>query len=101
MYAVSYGADASKTGQGYSVRQFTLSPFPPNIFYERSTAIPDDNTPRKRRKTEVVSKPSITLWADFLREVEGFEVQHVHGMGKLAFDFVEGPLVKALKSGDW
>lgn len=50
---------------------------------------------------EVVSKPSVTLWADFLREVEEFEVQHVHGMGKLAFDFVEGPLVKALKSGDW
>ena len=33
--------------------------------------------------------------------MEEFEVQHVHGKGKFAFGFVEGPLVKALRSGDW
>jgi midasin len=30
-----------------------------------------------------------------------FEVQHVQAKGKFAFGFVEGPLVKALRSGDW
>lgn len=58
--------------------------------------------PRKRRK---VDPPGFTVpsssWDIFLRDVEEFEVQHVHGKGKFAFGFVEGPLVKALRSGDW
>jgi midasin len=58
--------------------------------------------PRKRRKTEhMESKASQSAWAALLQEVEEFEVQHVHGKGKFAFGFVEGPLVKALRSGDW
>jgi midasin len=40
-------------------------------------------------------------WVSFLRDVEEFEVQHVHGKGKFAFGFVEGPLVRALRSGEW
>ncbi|KAJ3507966.1 hypothetical protein NLJ89_g6013 [Agrocybe chaxingu] len=59
----------------------------------------DDETPRKRRKTEPTA--SAAEWLEFLRLVEEFEVQHVQGKGKLAFAFVEGPLVKALRSGDW
>ncbi|KAG5638685.1 hypothetical protein H0H81_011065 [Sphagnurus paluster] len=58
--------------------------------------------PRKRRKVEQdglnVSEDS---WVTFIHEVEEFEVQHVQGKGKFAFGFVEGPLVKALRSGDW
>jgi midasin (ATPase involved in ribosome maturation) len=69
------------------------------------TGRPEDlskETPRKRRKTEhAETKPSQSAWTDLLREVEEFEVQHVHGKGKFAFGFVEGPLVKALRSGDW
>ena len=58
--------------------------------------------PRKRRKTEHADyQASRSAWAALLREVEEFEVQHVHGKGKFAFGFVEGPLVKALSSGDW
>lgn len=58
--------------------------------------------PRKRRKTErAESKPTRSAWAALLQEVEEFEVQHVHGKGKFAFGFVEGPLVKAVRSGDW
>ena len=58
--------------------------------------------PRKRRKVDE-SGPGVleANWATFLRDVEEFEVQHVQGKGKFAFGFVEGPLVKALKSGDW
>ena len=61
-----------------------------------------EEVPRKRRKTEhAESKASRPAWAALLREVEEFEAQHVHGKGKFAFGFVEGPLVKALRSGDW
>lgn len=44
---------------------------------------------------------SLDRWSAFLLHVEQFEVQHVHGQGKFAFGFVEGPLVKALRNGDW
>jgi midasin len=40
-------------------------------------------------------------WNAFEQEVDNFNVQHVQGKGKFAFSFVEGPLVKALRSGDW
>ncbi|RDB14764.1 Midasin [Hypsizygus marmoreus] len=59
-------------------------------------------TPRKRRKVDQTGfNVSDDSWAVFVRDVEEFEVQHVHGKGKFAFGFVEGPLVKALRSGDW
>jgi midasin len=40
-------------------------------------------------------------WEEFEQELRAFDVQHVQGKGKFAFAFVEGPLVKALRSGDW
>ncbi|KAH6911428.1 P-loop containing nucleoside triphosphate hydrolase protein [Coprinopsis sp. MPI-PUGE-AT-0042] len=55
---------------------------------------------RKRRKMDDV-QASLDRWSAFLTHVEQFEVQHVHGQGKFAFGFVEGPLVKALRNGDW
>ncbi|KAJ7132921.1 midasin nuclear AAA ATPase [Mycena filopes] len=55
-------------------------------------------TPRKRRK---VANVSVDEWDAFERDVGEFEVQHVRAKGKFAFGFVEGPLVKALRSGDW
>jgi midasin len=62
----------------------------------------DDGIPRKRRKTDrTESKISEYEWSTFLAEVEDFEIQHVHGKGKFAFGFVEGPLIKALRSGAW
>lgn len=59
----------------------------------------DSEVPRKRRKVNSVE--SIVVWDAFLRDVDEFEIQHVQGKGKFAFGFVEGPLVKALRSGDW
>jgi midasin len=59
----------------------------------------EHNAPRKRRK--VYPAGSSDAWAAFLQDVAEFEVQHVEGKGKFAFAFVEGPLVKALRSGDW
>ncbi|KAJ6585296.1 midasin nuclear AAA ATPase [Mycena capillaripes] len=59
------------------------------------------DTPRKRRKVDHTLNVSEASWTDFEREVGEFEVQHVQAKGKFAFGFVEGPLVKALRSGDW
>jgi midasin len=57
--------------------------------------------PRKKRKVEESALRTSEDWASFVLEVEEFEVQHVQGKGKFAFGFVEGPLVKALRSGYW
>ncbi|KXN88102.1 Midasin [Leucoagaricus sp. SymC.cos] len=59
----------------------------------------EPDAPRKRRKVD--STESSAAWAAFLKDVDEFDVQHVQGKGKFAFGFVEGPLVKALRSGDW
>lgn len=61
----------------------------------------DPETPRKRRKVEMSLDTSEASWNAFEQEVDNFNVQHVQGKGKFAFSFVEGPLVKALRSGDW
>ena len=58
--------------------------------------------PRKRRKVEGSGlNVSMEGWEAFERDVQTFEVQHVQGKSKFAFAFVEGPLVKALRNGDW
>ncbi|KAJ7451619.1 midasin nuclear AAA ATPase [Mycena latifolia] len=59
------------------------------------------DTPRKRRKVDHALNVSEASWSAFEQDVSEFEVQHVHAKGKFAFGFVEGPLVKALRSGDW
>ena len=40
-------------------------------------------------------------WLAFEQAVLQFEAQYITKKGKFAFGFVEGPLVKALRSGDW
>lgn len=61
-----------------------------------------DDAPRKRRKTDsgALNVPE-TNWIEFERDVQIFEIQHVQGNGKFAYGFVEGPLVKALRTGQW
>ncbi|CCL98515.1 uncharacterized protein FIBRA_00514 [Fibroporia radiculosa] len=62
----------------------------------------EGEAPRKRRKVEpdALNVPGAT-WDVFERDVQVFEVQHVQDSNKFAFAFVEGLLVKALRSGDW
>jgi len=50
-----------------------------------------------------LSTPSVTEeeWRDFELDVNTFEAQHIHGRAKLAFAFVEGPLVRAIRAGHW
>ncbi|KAI5981722.1 midasin [Pisolithus albus] len=58
--------------------------------------------PRKRRKVDDGTLlASQAAWERFEREVDEFDMQHAQGQGKFAFDFVEGPLVRALRVGDW
>lgn len=62
----------------------------------------NSDTPRKRRKLDPGSQyVDESQWLAFAQEVEVFNVQHVHGQGRFAFGFVEGPLVQALKNGHW
>ncbi|KAG2155783.1 uncharacterized protein EDB93DRAFT_1101572 [Suillus bovinus] len=61
----------------------------------------DSDAPRKRRKVEAEMKVSEADWERFDRDVDEFDLQHAQGKGKFTFDFVEGPLVKALRAGDW
>ena len=65
------------------------------------TSTPVDG-PRKRRKLDqTLLRQSAEAWDKFQRDVDEFDMQHAQGHGKFAFDFVEGPLVRALHCGDW
>ncbi|KAK7028133.1 AAA ATPase midasin [Paramarasmius palmivorus] len=62
----------------------------------------DSQNPRKRRKLDASTlNDSEARWSTFEREVDEFNALHVEGKGKFAFAFVEGPLVRALRTGDW
>jgi len=62
----------------------------------------DQQGPRKRKRVEEANENvSGSDWDEFEQELRIFDIQHVQGRGKFAFAFVEGPLVKALRSGDW
>ncbi|KAK4705526.1 midasin, partial [Phenoliferia sp. Uapishka_3] len=59
---------------------------------------------RKRRKIDSVSEDDLpTLWREFVTTVGDFDIRHVSkaGKSKFVFSFVEGPLAKAIRSGDW
>ncbi|KAI6098294.1 hypothetical protein EDD16DRAFT_1527318, partial [Pisolithus croceorrhizus] len=58
--------------------------------------------PRKRRKVDDrMLQASQAAWEMFERDVDEFDIQHTQDQGKFAFDFVEGPLVRALRLGHW
>lgn len=62
----------------------------------------DQQGPRKRKRVEEANENvSEADWDEFEQELRIFDIQHVQGKGKFAFAFVEGLLVKALRSGDW
>ncbi|KAK4054525.1 AAA ATPase midasin [Microbotryomycetes sp. JL201] len=61
------------------------------------------DAPRKRRKLEAAIESLPSMWTDFMALVGEFDVRHVQktGKGKFVFSFVEGPLAKAIRNGDW
>ncbi|OCF32527.1 midasin [Kwoniella heveanensis BCC8398] len=64
-----------------------------------STAPPQD-PPTKRRKITKATKMAIQ-WQSLLVDITDFDLHHVKMNSKLVFSFVEGPLVKAMRSGEW
>ncbi|TIC06692.1 midasin [Wallemia mellicola] len=63
-------------------------------------------SPRKKRKTNDHSDIKVLSqsWDGFENKVNDFIVQHVNNLGgkaRFVFSFVEGPLVTALRRGDW
>lgn len=60
-----------------------------------------DASPRKRRKPNMRAAKAAIQWQALLVEVSEFDLHHVKMNSKLVFSFVEGPLVKAMKSGEW
>ncbi|GAA5887893.1 hypothetical protein JCM5296_001800, partial [Sporobolomyces johnsonii] len=68
----------------------------------------DAGAPRKKRKLEAASTALVHLWKEFLASIADFDVRHVQpgagggkGKAKFVFSFVEGPLAKAIRNGDW
>ncbi|CAD6924714.1 unnamed protein product [Tilletia controversa] len=75
----------------------------------------EESESRKRRKTEngkadVEDEASRQLaldaeldeeWILFAAEIDAFEAQHASKRRNFVFSFVEGPLVHALRNGDW
>ncbi|KAI5480555.1 hypothetical protein MNV49_000251, partial [Pseudohyphozyma bogoriensis] len=64
---------------------------------------PDADAPRKRRKLEALVEDLPTAWQGFLNAISEFDTRHVQksGKSKFVFSFVEGPLAKAIRNGDW
>ena len=65
-------------------------------------AAPAD-APRKRRKVEKKAENLPLAWREFLGSVAEFDTRFVQkaGKSKFVFSFVEGPLAKAIRDGDW
>lgn len=66
-----------------------------------------EGSQRKRRKLaddEVSSsdlRSMIIAWDRFLPDADDFVAQHVSSQSRLVFAFLEGPLVKCLRNGEW
>lgn len=73
-----------------------------NLSRALSLSSTEADGPRKRRKLDqALLQQSAEAWDRFQCNIDEFDMQHAQGQGKSAFDFVEGPLVKTLRSGDW
>ncbi|WVW78385.1 hypothetical protein I302_100339 [Kwoniella bestiolae CBS 10118] len=67
---------------------------------ESETMTPIEGAPPKRRKITKATKVAVQ-WQSLLVDISDFDLHHVKMNSKLVFSFVEGPLVKAMKSGEW
>ncbi|KAJ9116871.1 hypothetical protein QFC22_004528 [Naganishia vaughanmartiniae] len=69
--------------------------------------VTQDDEPRKRRKLADDEVPTEELerqlagWISLDQDIQRFNMQHVKSTSRLVFSFVEGPLVQALRNGEW
>ncbi|EJT98719.1 P-loop containing nucleoside triphosphate hydrolase protein [Dacryopinax primogenitus] len=65
----------------------------------------ESSKPKKRRRVDKIfdqeASDSASLWTEFVADVNAFEIQHLDPNARFVFSFVEGPLVRALRSGEW
>ncbi|GAA5925946.1 AAA family ATPase midasin [Sporobolomyces koalae] len=67
------------------------------------------DAPRKKRKLEASTAALVQRWKHYLTLIADFDARHAQpagqaggkGKAKFVFSFVEGPLAKAIRSGDW
>jgi midasin len=72
------------------------------FLYSQAEENANTSSQRKRRKIDQsTSSVSESDWDAFAKDVSDFEAQYILGKTKFAFSFVEGPLIKALRSGHW
>ena len=101
MEGVCEEGERSDSRETRGVKQHLLSLSPTEVLPSDPTSL-DQAGPRKRRKiTGDGLRVTASEWQAFEDKVDEFDKVHVRGKGKLAFDFVEGPLVHALKAGHW
>ena len=58
-------------------------------------------SPRKKRKPNMRAVKAAVQWQALLVDIADFDLHHLKMNSKLVFSFIEGPLVKAIKSGEW
>jgi midasin len=73
---------------------------------EGATVEEPSSSSRKRRKLASAADAieidgMLAEWDLFAADVSDFDIRHVRAGGRFVFSFVEGPLVKALRRGDW
>jgi midasin len=76
----------------------------PTVEAAATTAMDTTETTAPRKRRRVASALDLpTAWNDFLTTVGDFDLRHVQkgGKSKFVFSFVEGPLAKAIRNGDW
>lgn len=68
-----------------------------------ATALAEDDTasPRKKRKTNVKAVKAAVQWQALMVDIADFDLHHIKMNSKLVFSFIEGPLVKAIQTGEW
>ncbi|GAA5887759.1 hypothetical protein JCM16303_005070 [Sporobolomyces ruberrimus] len=78
-------------------------------FEETESVGENGEAPRKKRKLEASTAALIQRWKHHLALIADFDTRHAQpasqgggkGKAKFVFSFVEGPLAKAIRSGDW
>jgi midasin len=56
---------------------------------------------RRPKRTKVSHISSAEDWEDFEKQLTAFEHHHVKYRSRFAFAFVDGPIAKAIRNGQW
>ncbi|AMD18950.1 HBR049Cp [Eremothecium sinecaudum] len=71
------------------------------LLKEEKSSDEEETRKKKRRLNSCEKQALLEKWAQFELNVKQFELQALSMENSFVFDFVEGSLVKAIRSGDW